>query len=245
MEQTAHDNWAEYYDYVYERTYGPAYTQFNNLTINAIKGILGAKRSILDFGAGTGRLAIPLAKDGYALTAIEKSQGMANVMRQKAIAANIELDIHTCGIADYQNGRADLAIALFTVLSYATTEEQIEAIVVNIRKHLLPGGYFFFDLPDAHFFQNNAPTNIQLPGLNRSISLTQEEGDIYLYSETCNGNYNNIPFEYHDEFQIRHWDLNYFEDLLTQHGFTNTNQTFNQFSGTGSTYRLFQVGGNK
>ena len=56
MEPEAHDNWAEYYDYVYERTYGPAYTQFNNLTINAIKGILGPKRSILDFGAGTGRL---------------------------------------------------------------------------------------------------------------------------------------------------------------------------------------------
>ena len=37
MEPEAHDNWAEYYDYVYERTYGPAYTEFNNLTLNIIK----------------------------------------------------------------------------------------------------------------------------------------------------------------------------------------------------------------
>ena len=153
MEPEAHDNWAEYYDYVYERTYGPAYTEFNNLTLNIIKDILGAKRSILDFGAGTGRLCIPLKQAGYEVIAVEKSHAMAEIIEQKASNLNLSIDIHKCGIAEYRNGKAELAIAVFTVLSYATTEEQIEAIVLNIKKHLLPGGYFFFDLPDAHFFQ--------------------------------------------------------------------------------------------
>jgi SAM-dependent methyltransferase len=242
MEQEAHDNWAIYYDYVYERTYGPAYSQFTDLTLSAIKDILGSKRSILDFGAGTGRLCIPLKQAGYEVTAIEKSLAMAEIIEQKAKNLNLSIDIHKCGIAEYQNGKADLAIAVFTVLSYATKEEQIEEIVLNIKKHLLPGGYFFFDLPNAKFFQNSGPTNIQKVDLNRSISLILDAGDIYLYSETCNGTYNNIPFAYHDEFQIRYWDLNFFEDLLTRHGFRDTNQNFSQFAGTGSTYRLFQVG---
>ena len=242
MEPEAHDNWAEYYDYVYERTYGPAYTQFNNLTINAIKGILGPKRSILDFGAGTGRLCIPLKQAGYEVIAVEKSHAMAEIIEQKASNLNLSIDIHRCDIAEYQNGKAELAIAVFTVLSYATTEEQIEAIVLNIKKHLLPGGYFFFDLPDAHFFQQRTLIDSNQVDFKRNVTLAPIDNDIYLYSETCKGTYNNIPFAYQDEFQIRYWDLNFFEDLLTRHGFTNTNQNFRQFAGTGSTYRLFKVG---
>ena len=129
MEPEAHDNWAEYYDYVYERTYGPAYTEFNNLTLNIIKDILGAKRSILDFGAGTGRLCIPLKQAGYEVIAVEKSHAMAEIIEQKASNLNLSIDIHKCGIAEYRNGKAELAIAVFTVLSYATPAAGL------LRKH--------------------------------------------------------------------------------------------------------------
>lgn len=55
-----HDNWGTYYDFVYEQTFGSFYNNLTTETLNVINQIL-PKGTILDFGAGTGRLSFPLA----------------------------------------------------------------------------------------------------------------------------------------------------------------------------------------
>ena len=54
MKEQAHDSWAQYYDFVYQKTYGEFYDRFNQLTLQTIQKILPYKGSILDLGAGTG-----------------------------------------------------------------------------------------------------------------------------------------------------------------------------------------------
>jgi SAM-dependent methyltransferase len=244
MKQQPHDNWAPYYDFVYERTYGNFYKQFTDVTIKVIKDILDDTREIFDYGAGTGRLTIPLKQQGYTVTAIEKSQPMADIIKRKAEALNLSIDIHSCDIADFRNGKADLAIALFTVLSYATTEEQINTLISNIKNHLHSGGYFFFDLPQAIFFQQRILADINKDDFKRRISLTPIDNDIYEYSEVCSGIFNGNTFEYSDSFQIRYWDTNFIENILVSHGFKNIKHNFDQFANTGSTYKLYQLHDN-
>ena len=59
-----HDHWSNCYDRIYQLTYGGNYDQFTATTLQVIAGILPGG-TVLDFGAGTGRLSIPLAERGY------------------------------------------------------------------------------------------------------------------------------------------------------------------------------------
>ena len=71
-----HDSWASVYELAYRRSFGTFYKQLTDLTLQTIKEYLPMGSSIIDFGAGTGRLSIPLAKKGYKVTAVEPSEAM-------------------------------------------------------------------------------------------------------------------------------------------------------------------------
>jgi ubiquinone/menaquinone biosynthesis C-methylase UbiE len=59
-----HRSWAKYYDEVNRRCFGEYYDQLTKQTLQQI-GTLGKKLHIADFGAGTGRLTIPLSELGH------------------------------------------------------------------------------------------------------------------------------------------------------------------------------------
>jgi 2-polyprenyl-3-methyl-5-hydroxy-6-metoxy-1,4-benzoquinol methylase len=235
-----HDNWGSYYDFVYEQTFGIFYSSLTRETLNVIKQIL-PKGTILDFGAGTGRLSLPLTLQGYNVIAVDKSIGMVNDFKRKLFGQNSGIEIHNCAISEYGNGKADLAIALFTVLSYSITEDEISNNIENICKHINPNGYFFFDLPNTVFFQSGRLTNIDTSIFRRLVELTSNnENDIYTYYEQCSGIFNEQEFSYEDEFKIRYWEISALDKLLNENGFNDTLISFPQFNSTGSTYKLYK-----
>lgn len=235
-----HDNWGEYYDYVYEQTFGGYYDALTAETLNVIKQIL-PDGSIIDFGAGTGRLAIPLAEHGYRVIAVEKSAGMVNEFNRKLSRGNALIEIRNCSISEYDGANADLAIALFTVLSYSISEEELTKNLQAICKGVRSGGYFFFDLPSTLFFQVGRIIQKESENLNRFVDIAAtEQLDIFTYHERCSGVFDGKDFSYEDEFKIRYWDLSAVEQILNENGFIDTTQTFPQFNSTGSTYKLFK-----
>jgi SAM-dependent methyltransferase len=236
----AHDNWGSLYDYVYEQTYGDFYRFLTVETLDQINQILSSG-TIIDYGAGTGRLSIPLSNQDYKVIAVEKSIGMIDELRRKLYGLQHEIELHHCSVSEYKNGNADLAIALFTVFSYSITEEELSTNIKNIGKHLKPEGYFFFDLPNPIFFTSGRLINVQLPMLNRQVELiTNDERDVYTYREQCSGIFNENEFSYSDEFKIRYWDMGTLDKLLEENGLRDTLKSFPQFNSTGSTYKLYQ-----
>jgi SAM-dependent methyltransferase len=236
----AHDNWGSLYDYVYEQTYGDFYRFLTVETLDQINQILSSG-TIIDYGAGTGRLSIPLSNQDYKVIAVEKSIGMIDELRRKLYGLQHEIELHHCSVSEYKNGNADLAIALFTVFSYSITEEELSTNIKNIGKHLKPEGYFFFDLPNPIFFTSGRLINVQLPMLNRQVELiTNDERDVYTYREQCSGIFNENEFSYSDEFKIRYWDMGTLDKLLEENGLRYTLKSFPQFNSTGSTYKLYQ-----
>lgn len=235
-----HDNWGAYYDFVYEKTFGGYYDALTAETLNVIKQIL-PEGSIIDFGAGTGRLAIPLIENGHKVVAVEKSAGMVNEFKRKLSSGNAEIEIHNCSISEYDGANADLAIALFTVLSYSISEQELSTNLEAICKSVRSGGYFFFDLPSTLFFQVGRIIQKESAHLNRFVDIAAtEQPDIYTYHEICSGVCNGKDFNYEDEFKIRYWKMSEVECILNENGFIDTMQTFSQFSSTGSTYKLFK-----
>ena len=114
----------------------------------------GADR-ILELGAGTGRVTVPLARDGRRVVAVDRSPEMLDRLRDRiarlptAVAARI-----TPALGDLRDfsvaGRFPLAVAAFNVVEHLYTRGEVTAFLQRIAAHLEPGGALAFDvqLPD-------------------------------------------------------------------------------------------------
>lgn len=105
-------------------------------------------RSVLDLGCGTGNHAIPLARRGYRMLGVDRSEGMLQRARAKVTqrgGANAEFVLGD--LRDVRLGRSfDACIAMFAVLGYQTTNQDVAAALATVRHHLEPDGILVFDV---------------------------------------------------------------------------------------------------
>ncbi len=102
---------------------------------------------VLDLGCGTGGHAVKLASRGYQVTGVDISEEMLARAEQKATAVEraprfVRADIRSFSLAD----SFDAAIAMFAVMSYQTTDDELVAAIRAVRAHLADGGLFVFDV---------------------------------------------------------------------------------------------------
>lgn len=97
---------------------------------------------VLEFGVGTGRLAVPLAERGVDVTGVDISPEMLAKLREKSSAVTVvEDDMTTVSL-----GRefAVAFIAFNSIFILETLEGQVE-LFRNAARHLRPGGRFVLE----------------------------------------------------------------------------------------------------
>jgi SAM-dependent methyltransferase len=109
-----------------------------------------AARHILELGCGSGLHAMELARMGYEITGIDISEVMLEAAAARLAQAGDEVgsrlrflhaDARSCRL-----GRTfDAVISLFHVLSYQTSNADLEGGLRTAAAHLLPGAPFVFD----------------------------------------------------------------------------------------------------
>lgn len=110
----------------------------------------GPAGPILDLGAGTGRIALPLAEAGYAVHGLELSQAMLAVAEGKralcppAVAARLRF-LHGDMRAFDLGCAYDLAIVPFRGFNFLLTPAEQAAFLACLRRHLAPGGHAVID----------------------------------------------------------------------------------------------------
>lgn len=103
-------------------------------------------KTILDLGCGTGGHAVILARRGYEVTGVDRSDEMLASAGKKAKKAGRKIDFHRSSIQSLNlNKKFDAVIAMFAVISYQTENEDLAVALETVEKHLKPGGIFIFD----------------------------------------------------------------------------------------------------
>lgn len=141
------DAYSAYYDALYrEKDYRGE--------VDYVLGLVDAAAQpglrILDLGCGTGAHAVHFAERGCTVLGVDLSRGMierAEVRRRHLPAEIAERIEFALGDARSfrTDGRFDIVVALFHVLSYQTLDEDVRALIGTAEAHLVKGGSFVAD----------------------------------------------------------------------------------------------------
>lgn len=117
------------------------YRQFAALAQGARK-----RASVLELGAGTGRVAVALAEAGHALVAVEANAAMRAAGADRLAAAGVELvaaDFRTLHL----RRSFDLILCALSTFCHLQSRADQQATLAVVRRHLAPDGLAIFDLP--------------------------------------------------------------------------------------------------
>lgn len=156
----------------------------------------------LEFGIGTGRIALPLARRGVPVHGIDLSQAM--VARLRAKPGGDALDVT---IGDFATTRVDgpfsVAYLVFNTIMNLTTQADQVACFANAATHLAPGGCFVIEVgvPDLR----SLPPGQTMVPFQRSPTrwafdhydvATQQMSSNYIEVIDGRGEFRSIPFRY-------------------------------------------------
>jgi SAM-dependent methyltransferase len=172
-----------------------------NATVGLLAELAGDGRA-LEFGIGTGRIALPLASRGVPVHGIDLSRAMVARLRAKPGG-----DAVGVRIGDFATTRVDgtfsLVYLVFNTIMNLTTQDAQVACFGNAAAHLEPGGCFVIEL--------GVPQLRRLPPGQDILPWRLSEEQIVCYSydfatqamrghyvnfSDGRGEYSTIPFRY-------------------------------------------------
>ena len=98
---------------------------------------------VIDLGCGTGRIAIPLARIGHDVTAVDLSEEMLRVAGEKAANAGVKVNRIRANIVDLdglRDGAFDYAVCMFATLGMIGGTEARRQCINHVSRVLRPGG---------------------------------------------------------------------------------------------------------
>jgi SAM-dependent methyltransferase len=116
---------------------------------------LAAGGAVVEFGIGTGRLALSLAERGLIVHGIDGSPDMVAVLRSKKGGESIPVVIGDFAKAIAGTDFALAVLAINTVYALPSQDAQVECFR-NAARHLRPGGHFVVEawVPDVGAFRH-------------------------------------------------------------------------------------------
>ena len=102
---------------------------------------------ILDMGSGTGRLLLPLTKEGYNVQGMEPYQGMNDIAKNKAKNQEIEVKVENGSFQTLNNEeKYSLIYSINGTMAYLKDINEYEESFSNVARALKPDGFFIVDL---------------------------------------------------------------------------------------------------
>jgi SAM-dependent methyltransferase len=101
---------------------------------------------LLELCCGTGRLTLPIAKDGYGITGVDYTASMLEQAKSKAARDGVEVkfveaDIRTLNLPE----EYDFIFIPFNSIHHLYSNEDLFQALTVVKKHLKDGGWFLMD----------------------------------------------------------------------------------------------------
>jgi SAM-dependent methyltransferase len=106
---------------------------------------LAGDGAALEFGIGTGRIALPLSRRGVAVHGIDLSTAMVEQLRAKPGAERVGVTIGDFATTPV-DGTFSVAYLVFNTIMNVTTQDEQIACFRNAAAHLVPGGCFVIEV---------------------------------------------------------------------------------------------------
>ena len=111
---------------------------------------------ILDLGCGPGRHALPLARAGLKVTAVDTSAHLLDQLRDQARRQNLDMEILRQDMRLFiQPEQFDLALVMWTSFGYFDDEHDHRQVLSNLFQSLKPGGRLVLDLVGLEYLCRN------------------------------------------------------------------------------------------
>ncbi|MCS7081535.1 MAG: class I SAM-dependent methyltransferase [Bacteroidetes bacterium] len=137
---------AHVYDYVMR---GVPYELWAAYIVGILERYAPEARRLVEFGCGTGSLALALEAYGYEVWGVDASAAMLSVARAKAQVWGsqvrwVQADVRK--LSGRALPKADVALMLHDGLNYLLTTEELARALRNMARCLWPGGVLLFDV---------------------------------------------------------------------------------------------------
>ncbi len=118
----------------------------------------------LELACGTGRITIPLAKNGVNITGIDVSEEMLSLAKEKALKEGANIDFQKQNMINFKlDEKFDFIFCIHNSFSHVDGFEDVNTFFENVKNHLTDDGTFILQVfnPDFFFFTRNP--NEQFP----------------------------------------------------------------------------------
>ena len=122
--------------------------------------------ALLDVGAGTGRVALPIAAAGWTVTAVERDPGMLEALRSEATGQSIDV---------VEGSWPDVPVGHFTVSLASHVAYDVADIGPFLRALTEHGSTVVLEVTDRHPWVGLGPLYRELHGLDRPDGPTAED----------------------------------------------------------------------
>lgn len=180
----------------------------------------------LELGCGTGNHAAILCKKGFEVVGLERSAEMVNLALQKNIT-NFKPSV--ADITNFSlNEKFDVALSLFHVISYLTTNDELLKCLNTVNEHLNENGVFIFDVWYSPAVYIQKPETRVKRISNNNIAVTRiAESTMHYQKNVVDVNYSifiqdkeTTKSEIHQELHpMRHFSIPEIELLALQTNF--------------------------
>ena len=154
--ETYGETMAEVYDEWYGADGGIALTQIGSPgeVADRVNTLAGPAGTVLELGVGTGRLALPLADRGLAVTGLDASPSMLDRLMAKPGADRLTLVAGDMADPTIAGTGFDVVLVGFNTFFNLTTEAAQEACLHGVAETLAPEGRFVLEAfvpdPETH-----------------------------------------------------------------------------------------------
>lgn len=231
-----HDSWAHLYDDVHRLSFGEFYDNLTAATVALLERVAPPPSRVLDIGAGNGRLALPLARRGCRVVAVEPARRLAAELGRRALGEGLAIDVRVAAAQDFEPASdCDQAIAVFTVMNYLLDDAALQALAERVVQSLRPGGTFLFDLADRELF---ADCVYEEPDFRRRVRMRPVPGSdgLFDYDERTEGVIDGEPFAYEDAVRLRCWEADEVLPIFAAAGLELVEDHTEELFGTASRY---------